>query len=410
MNTVFPIIESLLEVDLYKLTMMYLAWLKHRTVRVRFGFHNRATNVPLGKILSVGQLRETFDEIRQLRVTSEEIAYLRKLGWFCEEFLQYLSTFSLPEIHVGLMTDGEQLDIHSEGNWPEVSQWETIIMQTVATYYGEHLRNEAGLSRENVYREGRRRLDDKIKTLSRYPELTFADFGNRRRYDRFWHYEVLERLMASIPSQLTGTSNVHYARLLGITPIGTFAHEMDMVYEAIFRSLNTEHIASHDMLMRDWWDLYGESLSIALTDTYGSEYFFQHFTREQALNWKGVRQDSGNPKRFAEELLIPFYQSHGIDPRSKTCVFSDGLTLPVMLDLFTTFYGRLGVAFGWGTNLTNDLGLPTISIVAKAFEACGLSTVKLSDNAAKAMGPAADVSRIRALSGHYGSDRVACVY
>ena len=74
--------------------------------------------------------------------------------------------------------------------------------------------------------------------------------------------------------------------------------------------------------------------------------------------------------------------------------------------------GRVNLSFGWGTHLTNDfVGCTTagadgqlgpISLVCKVAEADGRPAVKLSDNPAKALGPAKEVERYRRVFGTSG--------
>jgi nicotinate phosphoribosyltransferase len=141
-------------------------------------------------------------------------------------------------------------------------------------------------------------------------------------------------------------------------------------------------------------------LSIALTDTFGSGFFFHDFTPEQAHNWRGVRHDSGDPLAFGERV-ISFYQRHGVDARTKTIVFSDSLTIERIVELYQRFAGRINVLFGWGTNLTNDVGLTPLNIVMKTTSADGVATVKLSDHVGKHMGPQEKIERYK--SAHFNA-------
>jgi nicotinate phosphoribosyltransferase len=167
--------------------------------------------------------------------------------------------------------------------------------------------------------------------------------------------------------------------------------------------------ASHNRVLQEWWEEYGWGLSIALTDTYGSDFFFRDMTTEQARAWKGLRQDSGDPMAFGE-TAIAFYERHGIDPRDKLIVFSDGLDLGTIVKLANHFAGRIQVSFGWGTNLTNDVGFEPLSLVIKVTEANGHRTVKLSDNLAKATGDAYDIERFKRIFGHTVTTFEACRY
>jgi len=67
-------------------------------------------------------------------------------------------------------------------------------------------------------------------------------------------------------------------------------------------------------------------------------------------------------------------------------VFSDGLNIDKIYKIEKEFRGKIQTAYGWGTNLTNDVGAKPLSIVVKAIEANGRPLVKLSDNINKAIG------------------------
>jgi nicotinate phosphoribosyltransferase len=144
----------------------------------------------------------------------------------------------------------------------------------------------------------------------------------------------------------------------------------------------------HREMLYDWHKLYEDNLSTALTDTFGSEFFFADFSAEQAASWASLRQDSGDPIEFGERA-IAIYERYGIDPCSKTIVFSDGLDIDTIVKLADHFSGRINVIFGWGTSLTNDMGLdiPSLNIVMKAVKVNNESTVKLSDDTGKETGP-----------------------
>ena len=199
------------------------------------------------------------------------------------------------------------------------------------------------------------------------------------------------RLRDEAPENLIGTSNVAWAHELGIAPIGSYAHEMDMVYAGLADRPGGDLRGSHAQMLDDWHALYGDNVSIALTDTFGSAFFFDALTTEQGEQWQGLRHDSGDPFAFGE-TAISWYEAHGIDPRQKTLLFSDGLDLPTIVELNDRFKGRAKLAFGVGTNLTNDLGVPPLNVVMKATSVNGVPTVKLSDDAGKHIGPAGKVA------------------
>ena len=80
-------------------------------------------------------------------------------------------------------------------------------------------------------------------------------------------------------------------------------------------------------------------------------------------------------------------------------------------DAYRHFDGKVRMAFGWGTNLTNDFSgcspfpnpqLDPISLVCKVSEADGKPAVKLSDNPEKATGERAEIDRYLRIFGNKG--------
>ena len=412
-NTTQPIIRSLLDLDFYKLTMAQVAWKHFRTVPVRYSFKNRTKDVPLAEIISEEDLRNELGHIRSLQFRDDELDYLRESkylpkGIFKEDFLMQLKGLRLPPVQV--RKDGQTYAIDVEGNWHEVIWWETMILAVMNELYYRELMRKQNLDWPTVRNAGWENLMRKIDILTHhYPDVRFSDFGTRRRFSREWQEEVLRKLLVHAPGHLLGTSNVHLAYYLDLKPIGTFAHEMDMVLSGIYHDDDEAIRASHNKVLELWWGEYGEPFSIALTDTYGTDFFFKDLTLEQARKWRGFRQDSGDPLEFGEKA-IAFYQKLGIDPKTKTIVFSDGLDLETILKLHHRFNGRTNVVFGWGTNLTNDLGFKALSLVVKVTEANGHGTVKLSDNLAKAMGKPEDVERFKRIFGYTRNESQECKY
>ncbi len=403
------IVKNLFDLDLYKLTMLQFIWKHHRKAKGRFTFHNR-TDVDLLKYMTVGQLREEFAKIQAMSVTEEMIERLRNdphIGHlFCNEFLTWLKSFKLADITVRIAKNGK-LAIHSDGRWTNITLWETFIMNVVNRLYFTAKCTELGLPEAEVLNSGRYKLTENMYAIMASPDIMITEFGTRRRWSYEWQREVLETWIKKLPNQISGTSNVWLALELGIKAIGTMAHEMDMGAQGAYYwhdSFGTQ-LYSHEILKQQWFEMYGVALSIALSDTYGSDYFFDNF-RDQALAWKGTRHDSGNPFEYGERV-IAFYERLGIDPKTKIIIFSDGLDASLILALNERFRGRIQIGFGWGTNLTNNMGyqsyednrgLKPISIVCKLTHCYGFTTVKLSDNRNKATGYKRAVKRIKRLT------------
>lgn len=403
-----PIIQSLLDLDFYKDTMGQAIFHRHATVPVRFEFRSRHTHVRLAECIDLAKLRENLEHLRGLQFTPQELDFLRSLRssrgpMFQPDYIQFLRAFRLPEFHLDVR-DG-QLMLEFSGAWPSVSRWETLALQVVSELYGEF---QGATMRD----KGNRRLDEKIKTFKRNRGITFSDFGSRRRWTRKWQEHVISRLAEEIPGQFRGTSNSLLSMKYNLAPMGTIAHELPMVYSAIYRDEDerAQRLVSSQRVLEDWEAEYGLDLSIFLPDTYGSEYFFSHVVSNHMLKtWKGSRHDSGPPKTYGDRR-IQMYEAAGIDATGKLIVFSDGLTVPLMDELEQYFRGRIQTTFGIGTNLTNDLGFVPLSMVVKVASANGLPVVKLSDNIAKASGDPNEIDRMKRLTGYTTIFSEACRY
>ncbi|MDB5184990.1 MAG: nicotinate phosphoribosyltransferase, nicotinate phosphoribosyltransferase [Candidatus Saccharibacteria bacterium] len=386
--------------DYYKPTMSQLAYEQQPDAQVSFTFKNRGEQ-RLMDCINFSDLQDRLDAIQARGWQESELGYLGGLqnsageAVFAPDYLDYLRTHELPRCNVGYEPATKDLYAQTSGDWPMVTFWETVLMSEVNELYFEGYVRRHGLNVLDVYDEGERRLAAKIDILREHPEIKFADFGTRRHFSLRWQEYVVERLLSDVPDNFVGTSNVGLAKKYGIKPIGTFAHEMPMVYAGLADAAggSDEDIRdSHQVFLNDWFNRYGVDLSTGLTDTFKSAFFFSDFTPEQAQNWKGVRHDSGDPVEFGERL-IKFYEDNGIDAKTKTVVFSDGLDINDIVTLQAHFGDRINVLFGWGTTLTNDLGIKPLNVVMKATQVNGVDNVKLSDNVGKHTGPEAQVQR-----------------
>jgi nicotinate phosphoribosyltransferase len=238
-----------------------------------------------------------------------------------------------------------------------------------------------------AHAEGRRRLAlkiDQIHALAdeparRHPFELF-EFGVRRRFSGAWQREATATLQRELPDVMKGTSNVHLARTLGLTPIGTMAHEYLQTYQALGVRLRDFQKAA----LEDWVQEYRGDLGIALTDVVGMDAFLADFDLYFAKLFDGLRHDSGDPFVWGEKALA-HYAKLKIDPHTRRLVFSDGLTVDKALALYRHFADRVQLGFGIGTQLSNDVGLQPLNIVMKLVRANGQPVAKLSDSPGKTM-------------------------
>jgi nicotinate phosphoribosyltransferase len=429
-DTTGPIVASRLEPDFYKFTMGQLIWRKYRDVPVVFSLRNRTPQAKLGRVIDAGELREHLDHARSLMFTNSELHYLRGTNeyqdrMFDEGYLEYLRSLRLPDYE--LERRGDDLVLAFRGAWAEVTYWETVALSIVnETYNRTLLRALSKFEREAIFAEGIRRLRQKIQALRDRPEITFSDFGTRRRFSRVWQHYVDETLRdelngGSAQGRFLGTSNTYAAMTTGLVPMGTAAHELPMVVAGMLDPGEPDREwlrRAQRQVIDDWWDLYGWGLSIFLPDTFGTDLFFSVVSDVDLRRWKGFRWDSGDLFELGERV-IRAYEAAGVDPNEKMLVPSDALDLPLILDAQERFGGRIRVSYGWGTGLTNDLfdeetiggrWYGPMSLVIKPTSAAGRGLVKLSDNPAKAIGDPEDVERYKRATGYGDHPAVAPRY
>jgi len=411
-----PIISSLLWTDEYKLTMGQLVWRKYRDVLVKYGLTNRTKEIRLPMIVDEGRLREELNHVRSLKLTKPERRNLellkRKDGkpLFCQGYLDFLENIKLPPYELSVVNGEYRLEF--PGKWSEAIYWEIPALTIINTLANEaRFKQMGGLVAWRKSRNfGDEQLTTKIEILNNKIYIRFIEFGTRRADSPSWQDHVVDRLVSELKhNQLIGTSNVYLGLKYGIPISGTIAHEMFMIMSGIMHASDETIRASHNQVLDDWEEEYGLSKAIILPDTYGSDFCFSTVGEDRLRRWDGFRQDSGEPIEFGEKE-INLYKKWSIDPRTKLLVPSDGLDIDLMIKIAEHFLGRIQCSFGWGTNLTNDVGLKALSIVIKAIMSCGFDCGKLSDNLAKAIGQPEVVERLKRIFGHTVTESKECRY
>jgi nicotinate phosphoribosyltransferase len=273
-----------------------------------------------------------------------------------------------------------EIDVSIKGPWLHTILFEIPVLAIINEVYFRNTQKKADVT------EGRRRLDTKIRELQAggLGALKIADYGTRRRFGKAWHEEVLRTLVTRLGTgpegQLAGTSNVLFAMKLGLTPLGTMAHEYLQACQALGPRLRDSQVFGFE----SWAKEYRGDLGIALSHVYGMNAFLRDFDMYFCKLFDGARHDSGDPFQWGERM-IAHYGKNRVDPKTKTLIFSDGLTVPRTIELYQQFKGRCQLAFGIGTNLTNDLGYEPLQIVIKMINCNGQPVAKLSDTPSKNM-------------------------
>ena len=362
-----PIISSLIDTDLYKITMWQAMLHRHPQTQAEYTFVCRNQPAyPLAELLAD---------------VNEQLDHLCGLRFIKSDFVDFLRIFSFQRDFIRARAVGPQLEIVADGPQVHVMAFEIYVLAIVNELYFRRFAEDAAVS------EGRRRLQAKIELLREFDRqprrphpFEIFDFGVRRRFSGGWQREVVTTLCNELPEFFKGTSNVMLAKALGLVPIGTMAHEYLQTYQALGVRLRDFQRAA----LEDWVQEYRGDLGIALTDVVGMDAFLADFDLYFAKLFDGLRHDSGDPIAWGEKALA-HYQKLRIDAHTKRLVFSDGLDVPTALRIYETFAERTQLGFGIGTNLTNDVGLTPLNIVMKLTGANSQPVAKLSDSPGKTL-------------------------
>ncbi len=404
-----PIVRSVIDTDFYKLLMAQTIYRRLSQTRVTFAIINRSPNVPLARLIDIGELREQLDHIRTLRLTRGESTWLRgntfygKRQMFSPDFMGWLEEFRFPAYQ--LEKRGDQYELVFEGPWIETTMWEIPALAVIMELRSRAvLRGMGKFELQVLYARAMTRVWEKIEQLRQLDNLRIADFGTRRRHGFLWQDWCVQAMQEGLGTAFLGTSNCLIAMRREVEAIGTNAHELPMVYAALSAD-DASLAAAPYRVLADWQQDYEGNLRIILPDTYGTEGFLAR-APDWLSQWTGIRIDSGDPIAQGEAALR-WWTAQGQNAANKLAIFSDGLDADTIEMIHRHFAGRMRVGFGWGTLLTNDFrglspdgSLDPFSIVCKVVAANGHPAVKLSDNLNKAVGPKAEIERYKRVFGH----------
>ncbi len=373
----FPqIVTSLLDTDLYKFNMNQVMFHKHTDLMGTYVFKCRNKGVTFTPEM-VKEIEEQVDALCTLTFTKEELEYLRSIRFLKPDFIEFLRLWRPMRdyVEIGLLPGGE-LSIRVNGPLFAAMQFEIYLLEIVNEVYFR-----STYDYEKLLENARKRLNEKIERFNDGTyTFRFAEFGCRRRLSLEWEREMV-KTMVEKTHNLVGTSNVLLAKELGLKPIGTYAHEFVQMYQGI----PTIPLAyTNASALRDWYDEYKGDNGTALTDTLTTDLFLLDFDRSMCNNFTGVRHDSGDPYEWGEKIL-EHYRSYGIDPKTKTLLFSDSLDCQKAEAIYRYFKDKTNVAFGIGTHFSNDTGVEALNIVIKLQYVGGNPVAKLSDVPGKTM-------------------------
>ena len=377
------IINSILDTDLYKFTTSY-AYIKLFPYAMgTFTFVDRDDTVYSEDFVLA--LRAAIGEMTRVALNEEEKDYMYHHCRFLPlMYWEWLSSFRFEPDRVKISLDEEgHLQMEVTDFLYKVTLYEVPLLAIVS-----EIKN-----RFNGYRIDRNlilaRLEKKVALSNQY-QMPFSEFGTRRRFS----YEVQDLVLDYLKKKAlfcTGTSNCYLAMKYGMRMMGTHPHEWFMFHGAQFGYKHANYMA-----LENWVNVYDGDLGTALSDTYTSDSFLSNFSRKQAKLFDGVRCDSGDEFDFIDHLVAR-YRELGVDPTTKTIIFSNALDFEKALRIFQYCQGQIRCAFGIGTNLTNDTGFRPSNIVMK-LSRCKMNVnqqwrecVKLSDDLGKHIGSGAEV-------------------
>lgn len=383
-----PIINSLLETDLYKFSMGQTIYHQFNKDFTTWAFKCRNKGVVFTPEM-VQEIREQIAHFCTLRFTEEELGWLNNnIPWLSGDYISHLRRW-YPRQEQIFVDSGETtrmeepcgMRITASGEWLDTSMYEIPILAIVNEVYFAFTYGVGALNEEFK----RRALEKKEElNCGSYRLGIFSEFGMRRRYSGEMQDWVVGAFAHGFSSEnsFVGTSNVYLARKYGIKPVGTMAHEFIQVVGQAHHEHNPAY--SNHYMMKYWVREYKTDNGIALTDTITTDCFLRDFDKTYATLFSGVRHDSADPYAWGEKM-IAHYKKLGIDPMTKTLLFSDSLDFAKATKLKEHFNGRSRVAFGIGTYISNDCGVEPLNIVMKVIEANGSPVAKLSDAQGKCM-------------------------
>lgn len=377
------VIKTILDTDLYKFTTSY-AYIKLFPYAIgTFTFTDRDETEYTEGFLAA--LKSEIDNLNMVALTPGELTYMATHCRFVPRvYWEWLSSFRFDPDKIKVNLDEQKL-LHIEVTdfLYKATLYEVPLLAIVS-----EIKNQF-LNRIPDEQQLLDRLSEKVN-LSNMHHFPFSEFGTRRRFS-FDVQETVVSYLRKHAAYCTGTSNCHLAMKYAMRLMGTHPHEWFMFHGAQYGYKSANYMA-----LENWVNVYDGDLGTALADTYTSDSFLNNFSRKQAKLFDGVRCDSGDEYNFVDRLIAR-YQELGVDPSTKTIIFSNALDFKKALSIYTYCQGKIRCSFGIGTNLTNDTGNSPSNIVMK-LSRCKMNNhqewrecVKLSDDLGKHMGSMSEV-------------------
>ncbi|OWZ47494.1 nicotinate phosphoribosyltransferase [Cryptococcus neoformans] len=427
---------SILDTDLYKLTMQNAVLHHFSDAHVVIKFTNRSPQMLFSKEC-FDWVQQRVNDLSKLKLAPEERKELSKAcPYFSESYLDYLSNMQLDPVKQVKLTfisqgsneKGEEMGEIGcviEGPWKDTILYEVPIMAILSEGYFKFV--DTDWDYDGQFERAKKKALDLLNPPAPTTSLSFSEFGTRRRRSFKAQDIVLRGLIAGYEEYkskggnqgiLSGTSNVYLALKYGLNPVGTIAHEWIMAIGATY-----EYRGANGRAMDMWEEVYPPGTRFSspltmLTDTYTAAIFFKDFMSDpaRALRWAVLRQDSGDAFKFVEDAkkvwktiedkagLKRDIGANGEEEvaKGKKVIFSDGLDVEKAIKL-QQGCDKIGMAasFGIGTDLTNDFRKASdpsqkskaLNMVIKLNKINGKDCIKLSDDKGKHTGSLEEVRK-----------------
>ena len=358
------IVTHFTDQDMYSYTCQYYILETYPRAEVRYSFFDRNnTRYPKG---FAELLQEQVNGMKDVIITEEEIEFMKNKIYFLPEwYYNFLRgyRFNPSEVHIFQDLNG-YLSITIEGKWYSTIMWEMPILSTISELM--HIIN-GDIDKVNMDRVY---MDGYGKGINAFCNgILLSDMGTRRRFSFDVQRKVIEslkdsylRLSTNINPDIdpkdygvhelgkfVGTSNVWFAKEFDLTPIGTMSHQLCSFEECVSGIFECNH-----QLMKKWSDVYDGDLGIFLPDCFGTKVFLSNFSKKMAKMFDGIRIDSGDEHEETEKM-IEKYRSLGIDPSTKSIVYSNALTIDKAIEFHKWLNGRMKDSYGIGTHLMADV-------------------------------------------------------
>lgn len=406
-----PVIKSLLDTDMYKITMHAAVFTNFPDVTVTYKYTNRSSQLTFNKE-AINWLKEQFSYLGNLRFTEEEIEYLKQeIPYLPSAYIKYISSSNYklhPEEQISFTSEEIEgkpthykLKILVSGSWKDTILYEIPLLSLISEAYFKFV--DTDWDYENQLEQAEKKAETLFDN-----GIRFSEFGTRRRRSLKAQDLIMQGIIKAVngnpdrnKSLLLGTSNILFAKKYGVKPIGTVAHEWVMGVA----SISEDYLHANKNAMDYWINTFGaKNAGLALTDTFGTDDFLKSFRPPYSDAYVGVRQDSGDPVEYTKKISHHYHDVLKLPKFSKIICYSDSLNVEKAITYsHAAKENGMLATFGIGTNFTNDFRKKSepqvksepLNIVIKLLEVNGNHAIKISDNLGKNMGDPATVKRVK---------------